>query len=274
MPILQDLNHDNREHREFDPDGSPRSVVAYGITMVTPGFELTRHSHRKAQLLFTLRGVVTCDADNGMWLVPPQRAIWIPGGAAHALRGSGTIEGYNAFIDAALASALPATCCTVYVNPLLRELLVRAASFALDYPESGWHANVISLLLSELASAPVEYLHLPMPRDVRLRKLVDMMLKNPTDRGDMTSWAKRAGVSERTLARVLTRETGMSFGRFRQQLGILLALQWMAEGASVQQVATDLGYESASSFVVMFKKALGTSPGRYMAARGATHDVE
>jgi AraC-like DNA-binding protein len=267
MPILGDLNH---EHRAFDPDATPRGVVAYGITMVTPGFELTKHSHYKAQLLFALRGVVTCDTDSGMYLVPPQRAIWIPGGATHALRGSGTIEGYNAFIDPALASELPARCCTVYVNPLLRELLVRAASFALDYPETGWHANLISLLLSELATAPVEDLHLPMPKDVRLRKLVDLMLKDPKDRGDMASWAKRAGVSERTLARLLTRETGMSFGRFRQQLGIMLALQWMAEGAAIQEVATDLGYESASSFVVMFKKALGTSPGRYMAARSGT----
>jgi AraC-like DNA-binding protein len=265
MPILEDLTH---AHRGFDPDTTPRGVVAYGITMVTPGFELTKHSHRKAQLVFTLRGVVSCDTDSGLWLVPPQRAIWIPGDAAHALRGSGTIEGYNAFIEPALATALPAKCCTVYVNPLLRELLVRAATFPLDYPEDGWHASVVSLLLSELASAPIEDLHLPMPRDPRLRKLVESMLKAPTDRGDMTSWAKRAGMSERTLARLLTRETGMSFGRFRQQIGILLALQWMADGASIQEVATDLGYESASSFVVMFKKALGTSPGRYMAARG------
>lgn len=270
MPILEDLNH---THQNFDPDTTPRGVVAYGMTLVTPGFELARHSHRKAQLLFTLRGVVTCDTDSGLWLVPPQRAIWIPGDAAHALRCSGTLEGYNAFIDPTLANGLPATCCTVYVNPLLRELLVRAATFPVDYPESGWHANVISLLLSELASAPVQDLHLPMPRDPRLRKLVESMLKTPRERGNLTSWAKRSGVSERTLARLLTRETGMSFGRFRQQISILLALQWMAEGASIQQVATDLGYESASSFVVMFKKTLGTPPGRYMAAR-ETHNTE
>jgi AraC-like DNA-binding protein len=43
----------------------------------------------------------------------------------------------------------------------------------------------------------------------------------------------------------------------------------MAEGVSVQQAAGDLGYESVGSFVTMFRKALGTSPGRYMAARSS-----
>ena len=74
-------------------------------------------------------------------------------------------------------------------------------------------------------------------------------------------------MSERTLARLVVAETGMSYGRWRQQLGIVLAIQRMAEGASVQKVAGDLGYESAGSFVTMFRKALGTSPGRYMSAR-------
>lgn len=83
----------------------------------------------------------------------------------------------------------------------------------------------------------------------------------------METWASHAGLSERTLARILARETGMSFGRWRQQLTIMLALQRMATGASIQSVALDLGYESASSFVTMFRKGLGTSPGRYMAER-------
>ena len=44
----------------------------------------------------------------------------------------------------------------------------------------------------------------------------------------------------------------MSFGRWRQQLHILIALQRLAQGASVQTVALDLGYEGASAFVTMF----------------------
>ncbi len=83
----------------------------------------------------------------------------------------------------------------------------------------------------------------------------------------MDGWAKRAGMSERSLARLIGRETGMSFGRWRQQLCVMLAVKWLSGGVSIQQIAADLGYESVPSFVTMFRKVIGTSPGRYMAER-------
>jgi AraC-like DNA-binding protein len=49
----------------------------------------------------------------------------------------------------------------------------------------------------------------------------------------------------------------------------MLAVKWLAGGASIQQVAAELGYESMPGFVTMFRKALGTSPDRYMAERHA-----
>jgi AraC-like DNA-binding protein len=45
----------------------------------------------------------------------------------------------------------------------------------------------------------------------------------------------------------------MSFGRWRQQLSVMLAVKWLADGASIQQVAADLRYESVPSFVTMFR---------------------
>jgi AraC-like DNA-binding protein len=106
-----------------------------------------------------------------------------------------------------------------------------------------------------------------MPTDRRLRRIVDAMIDAPADRGTLDLWAKRAGLSQRTLERLIGRETGMSFGRWRQQLGVMLAVKWLAAGSSIQQAAADLGYESVPSFVTMFRKVLGTSPGRYMAER-------
>jgi AraC-like DNA-binding protein len=70
-------------------------------------------------------------------------------------------------------------------------------------------------------------------------------------------------VSERTLTRLIQRETGMTFGRWRQQLHIVVALGKLSAGARVQRVAEDLGYESVSAFITMFRKAMGKSPARY-----------
>lgn len=217
--------------------------------------------------MYMARGVLTCEVSQGLWIVPPQCSLWIPGGVPHSVKGVGTIEVYVLFVEPASVPTMPDACCTVSVSPLLRELLFRCASFPTLYPVKGAESRVVAVLLDELAAAPVEKLHLPMPSDGRLRRIADGMTANPADRATVQEWAERIGASERTLRRLVIQETGMSFGRWRQQFHIILALQWLSQGASVQAVATDLGYESASSFVVMFRKAMGTSPARYRTQR-------
>lgn len=266
MPILS-----IEEGKPVEPDDVPRPVVTFGVNFVAKqSFELEPHSHRKAQLMMSMRGVLTCEAAGGLWIVPPRCAIWIPADVVHGIKVSGAIEGYSAFIDASLATHLPTACCAIPVSPLLRELVIRSAGFDALYPDDGIEAHVATLLLDEIAAAPVDTMqHVPMPEDARLRKIVAALMANPADRGTLETWAKHAGLSERTMARLVMRETGMTFGRWRQQIQIMCALQWLAGGMSIQQVAIDLGYESAGSFVTMFRKALGNSPGRYMAERAA-----
>ncbi|AJP74492.1 AraC family transcriptional regulator [Sphingomonas hengshuiensis] len=264
MPILNAIDG----FEWIDPDDVPRPIVAFGAQMSdADGFELEPHRHRKGQMLLVQRGALSCEVEGGLWIVPPRSAIWIPGGALHAIRASGALEGYDAFVDSDAAARLPRACCAVAVTPLLRELLARAAHLPYFYEDEGANARLVAVLLDELAIAPVEDLHLPMPSDPRLRKVVDQMMASPADRGSLKIWAHRAGMGERTLERLIHRQTGMSFGRWRQQLGVVLAVKWLAGGASIQQVAGELGYESVPSFVTMFRKALGTSPGRYMAER-------
>lgn len=265
MPLLTDLSD---ETDWVEPDDVARPVVTYGFASETFGdFELDPHHHAKSQLLLVQRGALSCEVEGGLWIVPPRSAIWIPGGAVHAMKVTGALEGYGAFVASNVGTRLPATCCAVSVTPLLRELLIRSANLPLLYEEGGANSRLVTVLLDELAAAKAEDLHLPMPADPRLRRIIDLMMASPADRGTLDAWANRAGLSARTLGRLINRETGMSFGRWRQQLGVMLAVKWLAGGASIQQVTADLGYESVPSFVTMFRKALGTSPGRYMTER-------
>jgi AraC-like DNA-binding protein len=259
MPVLRELP----PYEEINPDKVRRKVVAFGIT--TPSLEHERSKHRKAELIFTSRGVLTSEVDSGLWLVPPHCALWIPPNTFHSLKSSGEIEGYWIFVAPGVAAALPDRCCTIAVTPLLRELLIRASKLPLHYPERP-NAYLLGLLVSEIATASVQQLHLPMPGDTRLRSIVEAMMAAPSERGTIHYWAQRAGLSERSLARLLVRETGMSFGRWRQQLAVMMALRWMAGGSSIQQVAHDLGYESAGSFVTMFRKTVGVPPARFMSS--------
>lgn len=267
MPILTDTSVASDW---VEPDDVARPVVTYGIaSKKIDAIELDMHRHAKSQLLLVQHGALSCQVEGGLWVVPPRSAIWIPSDALHAIKATGSLEGYSAFVAPGIDAGLPRGCCTVSVTPLLRELLIRAAGLPLYYEEGGANSRLLAVLLDEIATAEIEDLHLPMPADRRLRALVDLMMAAPSERGTLESWSRRAGLSQRTLVRLIGRETGMSFGRWRQQLGVVLAVQWLAGGASIQQVAADLGYESVPGFVTMFRKTLGTSPGRYMAERHA-----
>jgi AraC-like DNA-binding protein len=99
------------------------------------------------------------------------------------------------------------------------------------------------------------------------------MIDNPAGRFTIDEWGARVGASNRTLSRLFRRETGMPFTRWRQQLHIGLALQRLARGELVTNIAADLGYESVSAFIPMFRRMLGTTPARYLEkAAAATPD--
>lgn len=276
MPVLSDASSIDWE----DPDFVPRPVItlgAAGVDMAVTGNDDTHpidsrkeadfHHHQKGQFLLWMRGMLTCEVAGGFWLVPPGSAIWVPGGVQHRMEAAGTIECYVVYVDPAAGNALPRDCCTMSTTPLLRELIIRSAALPMRYEEGGMASRVMTLLLDEMALAQPGRVHLPLPKDKRLRKLVEWIMASPSEPA-IDSWAQRMGMSSRTLSRVVSRETGMSFGRWRRQLHILLALQWMAKGATVQDVADGLGYENASNFVVMFRKVLGETPGRYLKSNG------
>jgi hypothetical protein len=67
------------------------------------------------------RGVLTCEVSQGLWIVPAQCAIWIPGGTRHSVKGVGHIDAYILFVEAMSAPTMPSVCATVSISPLLRE---------------------------------------------------------------------------------------------------------------------------------------------------------
>ena len=122
------------------------------------------------------------------------------------------------------------------------------------------------MLLEELARMPVERLNLPVSDEPRIRRIAKALADDPSDRSTLAQWADRLAMSERSLARLLVRETGLTFGRWRQQLHLIVALGELAAGVSVQQVSETLGYEFVTAFITMFKKAFGKPPAKYIAS--------
>ncbi|MNT43607.1 Regulatory protein SoxS [compost metagenome] len=67
----------------------------------------------------------------------------------------------------------------------------------------------------------------------------------------------------KTIQRRFARETGMTFGQWRQQARLLAALERLAAGAKVVDVALDMGYGSPSAFATMFRRQFGVPPSAF-----------
>ncbi len=240
----------------------PRAVVAMPKDF-SPGFEIAPHTHKRSQLIYATAGTMRVSTDDGVWIVPPQRALWMPGGVRHGIVMLGEVTMRTLYLWPNAAAFMPATCHVVPVSALLRELIVRATELPVQYDESGPAGHVMALIIAELRGLQSLPLQLPMPRDVRLRALCHALLEAPGDQRPLAAWASSVNTSARTLARRFQSETGLSFGAWRQQARVLEAMGRLGSGAPVTQVALDLGYDSVSAFSAMFRRAAGTSPSHY-----------
>ena len=127
------------------------------------------------------------------------------------------------------------------------------------------HARLVDFLLDQLHALPTMPLALPMPRDPRALWMADVLRADPADSTPLEQLAQSTGAGKRTLERLFRDETGLTFGRWRRQVRLLEALRLIAAGRPVTTVALDVGYESPSAFMAMFKNSLGTTPSRYYA---------
>ncbi len=226
------------------------------------------HSHIRAQLVYASRGVLTVATEAGTWVVPPQQAVWVPAAMRHAVSSHGPVSLRFLYVHPEAARDLPPRCQVIAAGELLRALIDRASDFPPDYGKSGPEMRLCRVILDELAAARPEPLHLPLPDDRRLTVVTDALLADPADGRGLAAWSREAGASERSLARLFLKQTGLTFGAWRQRLRLLAAVQRLAEGRAVTEVAYDLGYDSPSAFVAMFRRALGRTPGKYLGTAG------
>lgn len=249
----------------FDPDADDTPAVALMLDVEQNEVEQPEHCHRKGQLVMALRGGVVCEVPEAVWMVPPHHAVWIPGGMPHSNRATDNARLGFLFVEPGVAR-MPDKCCTLAISPMVRELILYLASQPPGYPREGPTARIARVLLEQLEGAPVEQLHLPVSDHPRIRQIANAWAADPADRRTLVQWAEQLAMSDRSLARLVQRETGLSFGRWRQQWHLIVALRQLAEGTPVQQVAGNLGYDSVTAFITMFKKMLGQSPTRYFAS--------
>ncbi|OZI61139.1 AraC family transcriptional regulator [Bordetella genomosp. 11] len=253
--------------KDFNLDGATGPVIGIRLETTDYGSEIPVHRHRQGQLILALKGGVTCEVAGAIWMVPPQYAVWVPGMMPHRVRATANARICYLYVQPG-AGCLPSDCCTLAISPLVQALILDMAGQPADYAADSPTGRKAVVLLEELATMPVEHLHVPTSDEPRMRRIATMLSDRPADRRTLADWARLVAMSERSLARLVRQETGMTFGRWRQQLHLIIALRQLAAGQTVQRVAEQLGYESVTAFITMFKKAVGKPPAKYFASIG------
>lgn len=240
----------------------PRSV--YGQAETLPNIALDyKHSHPWLQFSYASSGVLDVLTANGRYIAPPQRAVWIPAGIEHQVRCSEHTQIRSLYIEqAALASELE-QCCVVHVSPLLRELIHAFSQLDSYYPEQGSQARLVHVLLDQLEQAPLADSILPLPLDPRALRIAQHLQKQLDCNKSLAQWAQELAVAEKTLSRLFTQQTGLTFRLWRQRLRVLSALPLLEQRQPVTEVAFACGYESVSAFIRAFSQQFHCTPSEF-----------
>lgn len=237
------------------------------------------HDHPWAQLALSAKGVVRLTIEHGTYLVPPSRAVWIPAGVEHAvsivedadLRTLYLLQpGGRCGPDVPRAEeAAWRQCRVLEVSDLLRALVME-----MDVTPDGASSppgpsvlqrerRIAALVVDELRRAKPVRLGVALPADKRLRSLCEAVLDDPVRHTTLDAWARDAGASPRTVARLFRQELDTTFVQWRHQVLLAKALALAARKLPMGTIAAELGYASPSAFTAMVRRSVGAPPSEF-----------
>ena len=232
------------------------------------------HSHSRHQLLYSLSGRIILESRDARWLLPPERAAWIPAGIRHRTTLD-RAESVSVFFQSVPRSADFDDIRVLRANNLLREMLLYSARWPAHPPPVRQERALGRTYFATLAQLSLDWIQqelpfrLPVPRDEAVKRAVQHLLDH-LDSVDMASAARASGQSVRTLRRRCLPATGLTWQQYARQARLLQAMDaLLATRRSVLHVAASVGYESPGAFAKAFTSFAGTTPLAFRKSRRA-----
>jgi AraC-like DNA-binding protein len=241
----------------------PRPVFAR-VKSLPKGSHKPMHSHPWAQFTYASKGVLVIHTDQGTYFTPPLWAVWIPPGIQHEVITSVETERRNFLIELGKIERQFTRCLVLEVTPFMRELIQMVAELPVEYEEDGPEGRLAQVFFDQIARMREASFSVPMPTTPSLFKFCTELLRTPEEQHLVHGLARTLGMSERTMARVFQRETGLSFREWRVRLKLLMSVEWLKSSRNVTATAFNCGYDSASAFISAFKKQFSTTPGEFL----------
>lgn len=220
------------------------------------------HTHSWGEFVYSYNGVVQLMVEEERYLVPPQYGIWVPPYKGHVGISRREVLQSSLYVANELCGALPDRPQALLVSPFMRSILDHARGFSGDF-RSEKHLRLLRVLLDELTETPRAGTFLPASEDAVVKKILHYLEQHPEDNRSVAELAQEADITERTLARKCRQDLGIPLTEWRNRLRVVKATAMIEEGKTVEKIAHEFGYSSASAFIAMFKKMTGVTPGRY-----------
>ncbi len=228
------------------------------------------HRHARGQLLGASQGLLSIGVEKlahsperaAQWVVPASHAIWVLPQHGHSLHSHGAFHGWSVYIAENACGERPRHPCLLRTSGLLREAVVRAATWDAAGLQPPQH-RIAQVIVDEINSLPREDFGLSMPQDARLLRMARALADDPGDPRSLEAWASWIAMAPRTLTRRFAAETGFSVTDWRQRARLMRAMELLAARKPVTTVALEVGYDNVSAFIAMFRKFTGSTPGQF-----------
>jgi len=242
---------------KFPGESAIRRRGANSFDSEMPG-ESSWHKHRGGQFIIVENGISHLRTEFGAWIIPAPRVGWVPPGVRHASRASGRGRGWVVLAPPSSSRGLPREVCVLQVSALMRASLESLADARSQ--DAARHRLLWRVVASEMRYATPEPFEVPMPSTPKILLAVQRVLNCPTIAKDLNQVSRMAGMSRRSFTRHFRRETGLSFARWKRAVIAHHAMERIASGHKVSSVALDVGYDSVSAFIAMFRRQYGAAP--------------
>lgn len=222
-----------------------------------------QHQHAWGEFVYSFSGVMEVKVADHHYLAPPQYGIWLPPDLEHVGLNRQEAHHCSLYIARTGCADLPAAPCALTVSPLVRAMLEHLRQQPPAPCATPGNARLLQVLVDQLSLAPRAGSYLPGSSDPQLGAVLRMLEAQPGDNRSLPELARAAHTTERTLMRRCQRDLGMPFAEWRQRLRVVKAMPLLEAGQTVETIALDLGYGSASAFITMFKRLVGTTPDEF-----------
>jgi len=260
LPMMPSLGHTANSAAGSRQTNAPKSSTNRFDRALSGDYQW--HTHKGGQFILVESGIAHLRTETGAWIIPSRRIGWVPPNVRHSPNPSGRGSGWVVLAPTMFVDVLPRKVCLLNSTALLTATLERLTR--LKSTDGRIRRLLWRVVAAEMRGALAEPLEVPMPSTPRIMKAAQSVLDAPSIAERLDRLAGRARMSRRSFTRHFQSETGLSFSRWKRAVIAQYALERIASGHTVTNVAFDVGYESVSAFIAMFRRRYGASPREFL----------